>query len=57
MAILTAPQIARFKTPPKPPSPDVRLIDQNTGRPTKVFHDYLTQLYEWQQLVRTLLTE
>ena len=41
--------------PPKPLSPDVRIVTPD-GRPTTEYHRYLTLLYEWQRTLRRLLT-
>ncbi len=56
MPIIDATQAARLKDPPKPLPPDVQLI-RHDGKPTKVFHDYLTAVYEWQRRLFTILKE
>ena len=41
--------------PPKPLGPTVKIVHPD-GTPTRDFHTYLTQVYEWQRTLRKLLT-
>jgi hypothetical protein len=53
MAAIIPP--AKLPMPPKPLAPDIKLM-QPDGTPTRDFHTFLTQVFEWQNKLRTLLT-
>jgi hypothetical protein len=44
----------KLPEPPKPLAPDVKLIGPD-GTPTREFHTFLTQAYEWLRTLRKLL--
>lgn len=45
----------RLPEPPKPLAHDVRLVRAD-GTPTAEFHQFLSRRYEWDRLLRELLT-
>jgi hypothetical protein len=47
---------ARLPEPPKPLAPDVKLV-RGDGTPTAEYHQYMSRLFEWNRLLRSLLTE
>ena len=53
MPILADP--TQLPNPPKPLATDVKIVNPD-GTPTRDFHTFLTQVYEWQRTLRRLLT-
>lgn len=57
MPIMTGPQLARLVNLPRPPMPQVALVDPRTGKPTAAFVDYLARLDEWQRTMLRIFGE
>jgi hypothetical protein len=53
---ITTDDAAALELPPKPPAPNVRLLNPD-GTPTKAYHDFMTKQYEWERTLRTGLVE
>jgi len=55
-AVITEPRwVEQIGLPPRPLPPTVRIV-QSDGTPTFEYNFYLTQLYEWQRRLLSVLT-
>jgi hypothetical protein len=57
MAVLTDEQLRRLGVPPKPPAPQVAIVDVKTGKPTAAYADWLAKLDNWQRTLAAILGE
>lgn len=57
MAILTNEQLRRLGVPPKPPTPQVAIVDPKTGKPTAAYADWLARMDNWHRTLAAILGE